>query len=181
MKAVVQRVLDASVRVGGIPCGSISRGLLVYLGVARDDTEQDAEKLAEKIAHLRIFSDDQGKMNRSIRDLKAPEAQDADQDIDPDADPGIDRGRATPPAELPAPLGILAVSQFTLLADTRRGRRPYYGAAAEGGPALLLYEHFMRKIEEQGLACRAGIFGAHMEVRYINDGPVTIILDSREL
>jgi D-tyrosyl-tRNA(Tyr) deacylase len=179
MKAVVQRVLDASVRVEGITSGSISRGLLVYLGVARDDTEQDAEKLAEKIAHLRIFTDDQGKMNLSIRDLAAPEAQSTAQAADQNAQ-GIDQSAATPPAELHAPLGVLAISQFTLLADTRRGRRPYYGAAAEGGPALLLYEHFMRKIGNQGLACRAGVFGAHMELRYTNDGPVTIILDSRE-
>ncbi|MDR1443419.1 MAG: D-aminoacyl-tRNA deacylase [Treponema sp.] len=166
MKAVVQRVFDASVKVQGALCGGISRGLLVYLGVARGDTEADAEKLAEKIAHLRIFNDEEGKMNLSIKDLAAERRE-----------PPVFSAEA--PAE--APLGILAISQFTLLADTRKGRRPYYGAAAEGGAALTLYECFMRKIGEQGLACRAGIFGAHMELRYTNDGPVTIILDSGEL
>jgi D-tyrosyl-tRNA(Tyr) deacylase len=154
MKAVVQRVLGASVRVEGALCGGISRGLLVYLGVARGDTERDAEKLAEKIAHLRIFADREGKMNLSLGDL--------------------------PPLEGERP-GVLAVSQFTLLADARRGRRPYYGLAADGAEAKGLYEYFMAKIRDRGLPCAAGVFQAHMEVTYTNDGPVTIILDSGEL
>jgi D-tyrosyl-tRNA(Tyr) deacylase len=124
---------------------------LVYLGVARGDTEGDAEKLAEKIAHLRIFEDREGKMNLSIGDLPVSEGA-----------------------------GILVVSQFTLLADTRRGRRPYYGGAADSAEARRLYEYFMAKIRDQGLPCEAGVFQAHMEVTYTNDGPVTIILDSGE-
>ncbi|MDR3174266.1 MAG: D-tyrosyl-tRNA(Tyr) deacylase [Treponema sp.] len=154
MKAVVQRVLNASVRVEGALYGSIPRGLLVYLGVARGDTERDAEKLAEKIAHLRIFEDGEGKMNLSIGDLPFSEG------------------------ERP---GVLAVSQFTLLADARKGRRPYYGAAAAGEDAKRLYEYFMSKIRERGLPCEAGVFQAHMALSYTNDGPVTIILDSAEL
>jgi D-tyrosyl-tRNA(Tyr) deacylase len=154
VKAVVQRVLDASVKVDGTLYGSIPRGLLVYLGVARGDTEGDAEKLAKKIAHLRIFEDGEGKMNLSIGDL--------------------------PPLDGKKP-GILTVSQFTLLADTRRGRRPYYGEAADSGDARRLYEYFMLKIREGGLPCEAGVFQARMELRYTNDGPVTIILDSAEL
>ncbi|MDR1971169.1 MAG: D-tyrosyl-tRNA(Tyr) deacylase [Treponema sp.] len=160
MKAVVQRVLDASVTVEGTCCGRIGRGLLVYLGVARGDTERDAEKLAGKIADLRIFEDGEGKMNLSIGDLP-------DGDL-PDGDPA-------------GPLGILAVSQFTLLADARKGRRPYYGNAADSGEAKHLYEYFMLKIRSRGLRCEEGVFQAHMAVRYTNDGPVTIILDSREL
>jgi D-tyrosyl-tRNA(Tyr) deacylase len=154
VKAVIQRILDASVRVNGELCGAVSRGLLVYLGVARGDTERDAEKLAEKIAHLRIFEDGEGKMNLSIGDL--------------------------PPADGEKP-GVLAISQFTLLADARRGRRPYYGEAAGAEEAKRLYEYFMLKIREGGLPCEAGVFQAHMEVTCTNDGPVTIILNSAEL
>jgi D-tyrosyl-tRNA(Tyr) deacylase len=155
MKAVVQRVRGASVSVEGTIRGSIDWGLLVYLGVARGDARPDVEKLAEKIAWLRIFEDEQGKMNRSIKDLAA--------------------------ATEPERVGVLAVSQFTLLADARRGRRPYYGNAAAPEEANALYEYFMQKIREQGLICEAGVFQAHMEVSYTNDGPVTIILDSVEL
>ncbi|MDR0400717.1 MAG: D-tyrosyl-tRNA(Tyr) deacylase [Treponema sp.] len=154
MKVVIQRVLDATVRVAGTPRARIGRGLLVYLGVAREDSPRDAEKLAEKITHLRIFADQEGKMNRSIRDLP-PTSSD-------------------PPA-------ILVVSQFTLLADTRKGRRPYYGDAAPPDQARALYEHFIGYIRNQGLPCQTGVFQAHMELRYTNDGPVTIIIDSREL
>jgi D-tyrosyl-tRNA(Tyr) deacylase len=152
VKAVVQRVLNASVAAEGALGGVISRGLLVYLGVAQGDAEGDAEKLAEKIVHLRIFEDGEGKMNLSLGDLPFQEGS-----------------------------GILAISQFTLLADTRRGRRPYYGAAADPAAAKGLYEYFMAKIRDRGFFCGAGIFQAHMEVTYTNDGPVTIILDSREL
>jgi D-tyrosyl-tRNA(Tyr) deacylase len=153
VKAVVQRVLDASVSVEGTVTGALESGLLVYLGVARDDTEKDAEKLAEKIARLRVFDDAEGKMNLSLSDLKA-------------------QGRAA---------GVLAVSQFTLLADARKGRRPYYGAAAGPEEARPLYEYFMEKIRGLGLPCAGGVFQAVMKVRYTNDGPVTILLDSREL
>jgi D-tyrosyl-tRNA(Tyr) deacylase len=147
MRAVVQRVREAAVSVGGRICGSIASGLLVYLGVAQGDTEADAAYLAEKIAFLRIFTDSQGKMNLSVQDTGGQ---------------------------------ILAVSQFTLLADARKGRRPSYSEAAEPVLAQSLYEYFMAAIREQGIPCEAGIFQAHMEVTYTNDGPVTILLDSRK-
>ena len=159
MKAVVQRALDASVTVDGALKGRIRTGLLVYLGVALEDGESDAEWLAEKIANLRIFGDSEGKMNLSLRDMAGPEA----------AGPGN-----------AAPAGVLAVSQFTLLGDARKGRRPSWGRAAPPEQARPLYEYFMDKIREQGLVCESGEFQAHMQVAYINDGPVTILLDSRE-
>ena len=149
MKAVVQRARNASITVDGKITGSIERGLLVYLGVAVDDTEKDAAWMADKAANLRIFEDPQGKMNLSIKELENTDKT-----------------------------GILAVSQFTLLGDASKGRRPFFGAAAEPGKAKALYELFMEKIREQGLLCEAGIFQAHMDVSYVNDGPVTIILDS---
>ncbi|MDR1240199.1 MAG: D-tyrosyl-tRNA(Tyr) deacylase [Treponema sp.] len=152
MKAVVQRVLDASVSVEGAIVGALESGLLVYLGVARDDTEKDAEKLAEKVANLRIFNDVEGKMNISLLNLNAQDQA----------------------------AGALAVSQFTLLADARKGRRPYYGGAAEPDQARPLYEYFMERIRGLGLPCSGGVFQAAMKVRYTNDGPVTILLDSRE-
>jgi D-tyrosyl-tRNA(Tyr) deacylase len=155
MKAVVQRVKDAAVSVEGRTHGRAAWGLLVYLGVARGDTEDDALRLAEKVAHLRIFSDSRGVMNLSVKEAAAVTAG--------------KEGAA-----------ILAVSQFTLLADTRRGRRPYYGNAAEPEEARRLYEYFVEKIRQQGIVCETGVFGARMEVRYTNDGPVTILLDTRE-
>ena len=153
MKAVVQRARNASVTVEGAVTGSISRGLLVYLGVAREDSEKDATWMAEKIANLRIFEDAEGKMNLSLLDTVNAEKGE---------------GKA----------GVLAVSQFTLLADASKGRRPYYGDAAWPEKAKALYELFMAKIREQGLVCEAGVFQAHMDVTYTNDGPVTIILES---
>jgi D-tyrosyl-tRNA(Tyr) deacylase len=152
MKAVVQRARNASVTVEGQITGRISRGLLVYLGVAADDSEKDAAWMAEKIANLRIFEDAQGKMNLSIKEILRQAA------------------------ESDGPVGILTVSQFTLLADASKGRRPYYGGAAEPEKAKALYGFFMEKIREQGLPCEAGVFQAHMDVSYTNDGPVTIIL-----
>ena len=149
---MVQRARNASVTVEGQVTGRISRGLLVYLGVAGEDNEKDAAWMAEKIANLRIFEDAQGKMNLSLKDIFS-EAGDAE-----------------------GPLGVLAVSQFTLLADASKGRRPYYGGAAEPLKAKALYDCFMEKIREQGLPCEAGVFQAHMDVTYTNDGPVTIIL-----
>ena len=151
MKAVLQRVIDAFVTVDGVEKGRIKSGLLVYLGVAHDDSEGDAEKLSEKIAHLRIFDDADGKMNLSLKDI-AP------------SDPGY---------------GVLAVSQFTLLADARKGRRPSWNGAAPPEEAKKLYEYFIEKIKEQNLACESGEFQAHMMVSYTNDGPVTILLDSK--
>ena len=148
MKAVVQRVKNASVSVDGNITGLIEKGLLIYLGVAKDDSEKDAVNLAEKIVHLRIFNDKDGKMNLSLMDLSKE-------------DPNY---------------GILAISQFTLLADTVRGRRPFYGEAAEPVKANALYELFIKEVKKQGIICEAGIFQALMEVTYTNEGPVTIIL-----
>jgi D-tyrosyl-tRNA(Tyr) deacylase len=157
MKAVIQRVKNASVTVadeeGGAGSsvrvsGRIDYGLLVYLGVAQGDTEEDVCRLAEKIAVLRIFKDGEGKMNLSVQDSGG---------------------------------GILVVSQFTLLADVRKGRRPYYGNAADSETADALYKYFMEQIRKTGLPCESGVFQAHMEVAYINDGPITILLDSKEL
>ena len=155
MKAVLQRVKDAAVTVDGAVSGAITRGLLVYLGVAAEDTEKDAEWMAEKTATIRVFQDAEGKMNLSLLDIAGKAAE----------------GEGAP--------GVLAVSQFTLLADARKGRRPFYGAAAAPEKANALYEYFMQKIREQGLPCEAGVFQARMDVRYTNDGPVTILLDSR--
>ena len=153
MKAVVQRVIGASVTVDGVVKGKIERGLLVYLGVALDDSETDAEWLAEKVVFLRIFDDADGKMNLSVKDLAQSKSAEA---------------------------GVLAVSQFTLLADARKGRRPSWNGAAPPEKAKKLYEYFIKKIKEQNLACESGEFQAHMMVSYTNDGPVTIILDTRE-
>jgi D-tyrosyl-tRNA(Tyr) deacylase len=153
LKAVVQRVLDACVSVDGVVKGSVSRGLLVYLGVAQDDDESDADWLSEKIAHLRIFDDSDGKMNLSLKDLAS-----ADNNA-----------------------GLLAVSQFTLLADSRKGRRPSWNAAAPPEKAKRLYEYFINAVKKEGLVCESGEFQAHMMVKYTNDGPVTIILDTKDL
>ncbi len=149
MRAVVQRVSDASVSVvNGNTIGAISMGLLVYLGVAAQDTEQDADYLAEKAAHLRIFTDEQGKMNRSVLDVGGH---------------------------------ILVVSQFTLLADARKGRRPSYSDAAEPEKANQLYLYFVENLRKRGITVATGMFQASMRVRYINEGPVTILLDSTKL
>lgn len=146
MKAVVQRVSSASVQAGGENLGEIGPGLLVLLGVAKGDEEADADFLAEKIAGLRIFGDDEGKMNRSV----------------------VDVGGA-----------ILAVSQFTLLGDSRKGRRPSFVDAAPPDAADRLYRRYVARTRELGVKTETGRFQAHMEVRLTNDGPVTILLDSR--
>jgi D-tyrosyl-tRNA(Tyr) deacylase len=156
MKAVVQRVIDASVTVGSVLKGRISYGLLVYLGVAHDDSTADADWLAEKIVNLRIFDDGEGKMNLSLTDQ-----------INNDEN-AINN------------IGILAISQFTLLGDARKGRRPSWGNAAPPEQAKDLYEYFIGKIREQGILCESGEFQAKMMVSYTNDGPVTILLDSKE-
>jgi D-tyrosyl-tRNA(Tyr) deacylase len=153
LKAVVQRVTDASVTVEGIVKGKIDRGLLVYLGVAHDDGESDASWLAEKIVNLRIFNDNKNVMNLSLKDIAQPEKEAC----------------------------ILAVSQFTLLADARKGRRPSWNAAAAPEKAKKLYEYFILKIRELGFLCESGEFQAHMKVTYTNDGPVTILLDTSTL
>ena len=151
MKAVVQRVQEATVSVDWVVKGSIRSGLLVYLGVAHNDTEADADWLAEKIAYLRIFNDEEGKMNLSLKDLASADRQ----------------------------AGVLAVSQFTLLADARKGRRPSWNGAAPPEKAKQLYEYFMDAVRKTGLVCECGEFQTHMKVTYTNDGPVTIILDTK--
>ncbi|WP_304222741.1 D-aminoacyl-tRNA deacylase [Gracilinema caldarium] len=148
MRAVVQRVSDASVSVDEKTVGAISMGLLVYLGVAAQDTEQDADYLAEKVANLRIFTDEQDKMNRSVQDVGGE---------------------------------ILVVSQFTLLADARKGRRPSYSDAAEPEKANQLYLYFVKNLRSRGFTVATGMFQASMQVRYTNEGPVTILLDSTKL
>jgi len=148
MRAVVQRVKDARVEVGGAVVGSIERGLLVYLGVAIGDSVDDAIALAEKAATLRIFRDAEGKMNRSV----------------------VDEGGS-----------VLVVSQFTLLADARKGRRPSYSDAAPPDVAEALYKVFIARLEsEWKLIVGSGRFQADMSVSYTNEGPVTILLDSKK-
>src|SRR5215831_16238440 len=148
MRAVVQRVSRCRVTVDGKVVGEIGAGLLVLLGVGKDDTEAAADYLAEKIIGLRIFEDDAGKMNVSV----------------------LDKGGE-----------VLAVSQFTLYGDVRRGKRPSFDAAARPEDARRLYEHFVQKVRAAGLRCETGEFQAMMDVELVNDGPVTIILDSERV
>lgn len=148
MRAVVQRVSMAKVTVEGEVIGEIGPGLLVLLGVCEDDTHDDASYLAEKIVSLRIFPDDDGKMNRSL------------------ADTG---GR------------MLVVSQFTLFGDCRKGRRPSFIKAARPELADSLYRIFVVEVQGHGIQTATGRFQAHMDVELINDGPVTLLLDSRKL
>jgi D-tyrosyl-tRNA(Tyr) deacylase len=148
MRAVVQRVSRASVTVEDHVVGEIALGLLVLLGVSTGDTQADADYLAEKIAGLRIFEDQDGKMNRSVGDAGG---------------------------------AVLAVSQFTLYGDARRGKRPSFDDAARPERARELYESFVARIRERGLRCETGQFQAMMSVSLVNDGPVTILLDSAKL
>jgi D-tyrosyl-tRNA(Tyr) deacylase len=171
MKAVIQRVLEASVSSEGRITGRIGRGLLVYLGVGRSDTEEDVLWMVEKTVNLRIFNDEKGVMNLSIRNLLVTDMKAGNKpDIHTDGIYNTDVHSA---------LGILVVSQFTLLADARKGRRPYYGEAADPEMANKLYEFFIAQIRKQGILCESGVFRTHMAVTYTNDGPVTILLDSR--
>ena len=147
MRAVVQRVSRAQVTVNGEIVGKIGLGLLVLLGVGRDDGEADATYLAEKIAGLRVFEDAEGKMNRSVQDVGG---------------------------------SVLAVSQFTLYGDVRRGKRPSFDAAAPPEKARQLYEFFVEQIRAAGLPCETGRFQEMMKVDLVNEGPVTILLDSRK-
>jgi D-tyrosyl-tRNA(Tyr) deacylase len=145
MRAIVQRVSRAQVWVNAEITGQIGLGLLVLLGVGRDDTETGATYLAEKIAGLRIFEDEAGKMNRSVQDVNG---------------------------------SVLAVSQFTLYGDVRRGKRPSFDAAAPSERARQLYEVFVERIRSTGLHCETGRFQEMMKVELVNEGPVTILLDS---
>ncbi len=146
MKAVIQRVSQASVEVCGNAIARIEKGFLVLVGVANGDSESDAEYLARKTAALRIFEDADGRMNLSLAAVGGQ---------------------------------VLAVSQFTLLADTKKGNRPGFAAAAPPEEAQQLYEHFASALEGCGVRVERGVFGAHMHVSLINEGPVTIMIDSR--
>ncbi len=148
MRAVVQRVSRAEVRVEGRATGAVGRGLAVLLGVGRGDGEEDARQLADKVAALRIFEDPAGKMNLSVKDVGG---------------------------------GVLVVSQFTLLGDARKGNRPSFVDAAPPEQAVALYERFCALLRERGLPVATGVFRASMEVELVNEGPVTILLDSRRL
>ena len=145
MRAVVQRVSEARVRVDGQVVGEIARGLLVLLGVSGQDTAADVTYMASKIRGLRIFPDEQGKMNRSVEDIQG---------------------------------AVLLVSQFTLYGDARGGRRPSFIQAAPPDTAKALYEDAVRELRAAGVPVETGVFQADMQVELINDGPITLLLDS---
>ena len=147
MKAVVQRVKSAHVAVENTIISNIGNGLMVLLGIQDGDTEKEADFLVEKIIHLRIFEDDLGKMNLSLKDLKAE---------------------------------LLVISQFTLLGDCKKGRRPSFTKAAGPDRAKALYEYFIGRAIESGVVTKSGQFQADMDVSLINQGPVTLVLDTRE-
>ena len=146
MRAVVQRVLESSVSIEGQIVGKIDQGLMVLLGVSKDDTEADAEYMAEKIVHMRIFSDQNGKMNRSLPDIGGK---------------------------------MLVVSQFTLYGNCRKGRRPSFVEAAPPDDGNALYEYFVDQTRRKGVSVETGRFGEMMTVYLVNDGPVTLIVESR--
>jgi D-aminoacyl-tRNA deacylase len=148
VRAVVQRVSEASVLVDGAVTGSVGRGLCVLVGVGQNDSEEDARWLADKVADLRIFEDEQGKMNRSVLDMGG---------------------------------GVLAVSQFTLFGDARKGTRPGFTDAARPETAQPLYAKFCDALRARGLEVGEGVFRATMQVRIVNEGPVTLLLDSKKL
>ena len=147
MKAVLQRVSSASVVVADETVGAINQGLLVLLGVEKGDEDSDTRYLVEKTAGLRIFEDDAGKMNLSVKDIGGE---------------------------------VLVVSQFTLLADCRKGRRPGFSSAAPPEQANAMYEDFVTLLRERGLTVATGIFQAMMDVKLVNQGPITMLLDSRK-
>lgn len=148
MRAVVQRVLEANVAVDGEVIGSIGNGLLVFLGVGEGDTDADLKYIADKVTGLRVFSDENDKMNLSVTDIGGE---------------------------------ILVISQFTLYGDCRKGRRPNFTSAMQPDTAKAMYEDFVRYVSEQGIRTECGRFGADMKVSLINDGPVTLLLDSSKL
>ena len=147
MRVVLQRVQYSKVTIAKDTQGEIDQGFLALVGITNSDDETVAARMAKKTAELRVFEDDQGKMNHSLSDIQGK---------------------------------ILSVSQFTLYADCRRGRRPGFEAAAKPDQALPLYEYFNEQLREHGITVETGIFGADMKVELLNDGPVTIILDSAE-
>jgi len=148
MRIVIQRVREASVKINGEIVGEIQQGLLVLLGIEHVDSQLDADYLIQKLIHLRIFSDDDGKMNLSVSDISG---------------------------------GLLIVSQFTLFADTKKGNRPSFIRSAPPEKAIPLYDYFLSQLNKSFSAkIENGVFGANMQVELINDGPVTIILDSKD-
>ena len=147
MRIVIQRVSEASVKIDGNTVGEIKKGLLVFLGIEHVDAEMDADYLIQKLIHLRIFGDDEGKMNLSVSDISG---------------------------------NLLIVSQFTLFADTKKGNRPSFIRSARPEQAIPLYDYFLSQLNKSFSGkIEKGVFGANMQVELINDGPVTIILDSR--
>ncbi len=147
MRILIQRVKTASVEAGGDTVAGIESGLLLFVGIGKDDNEKDLEYMARKVTNLRIFEDKQGKMNLNILQVKGQ---------------------------------ILSVSQFTLYADTKKGNRPGFERSAPPGMAKEYWEKFNQLLKEQGIVVRDGEFGAHMRVGLVNDGPVTIWIDSRQ-
>lgn len=143
----MQRVSQASVSIEGKVNGEISRGLVLLVGIGQHDDESDIEWLTQKVVNMRIFADDEGKMNRSIQDIDG---------------------------------SLLVISQFTLHASTKKGNRPSFIEAARPEHAIPLYESFIRQLKKEGLVVETGVFGANMQVALVNDGPVTILLDSKD-
>jgi len=146
MKALIQRISKAKVTVNGNAVSNIGKGLLVFLGVEKEDTDRDIDYLMKKISQLRIFEDEQQKMNLSVQDVKGD---------------------------------ILVVSQLTLSAECRKGNRPSFDKAEEPEKAKTFYQKFIDRLAESGLHIATGEFGSHMMIHLVNDGPVTIMLDSR--
>lgn len=146
MKTVIQRVSQADVKVDGIVTGEIGYGLLLLVGIDENDSTADVDWLVQKILNLRIFGDDEGKLNLSVKDIKGE---------------------------------ILCISQFTLIADYKKGNRPSFINAAKPDKAVPLFEYFKSEIAKSGLRTESGIFGADMKVSLLNDGPVTIVMDSK--
>ena len=146
MKAVIQRVSEANVKVDGNIVGEISKGLLLLIGIDEEDEKKDADWLVQKILSLRIFGDEGGKLNRSVMDISG---------------------------------GILCISQFTLIADYKKGNRPSFIKAAKPEKAIPLFDYFKTEITKSGLKTESGIFGADMKVSLLNDGPLTIVMDSK--
>lgn len=147
MKAVIQRANEASVTVNGEVIGAIDRGFVVLLGVTHDDTTEDIQYLVNKITHLRVFEDEEEKMNLSLKDTGG---------------------------------SVLSISQFTLYADTRKGRRPSFVRAAKPDVASELYDQFNMALRAEGIHVETGKFGAMMDVRFTNAGPVTLVIDSKD-
>lgn len=146
MKIVIQRVSEANVKVEGTIVGNISHGLLLLIGIDEEDTQSDADWLIQKVLNLRIFGDENGKLNLSVKDVEGE---------------------------------ILCISQFTLIADYKKGNRPSFIKAAKPDVAIPLFEYFKEEIAKSGLKIESGIFGADMKVSLLNDGPVTIVMDSK--